>query len=381
MVRADADCTEALEVYRRIGDRRGEAWALGNLATIAFFRGDTELSEARCLAAIQMFEELGDWGGRSFASALLAWVRFMQSRLDEAESLALELLPETEARGDRYVSGLLEMLLGNITLWRGEAITALERARSAVRRFHTLGDPWAIGQATGIELRALAAVGAIEEAIDRLDSGEAIGMAGLPFNALRAQILVHVGDPEALPAALHLRGAEGISEQTVANDSVRTLGLAMLQAGRVDEALAQMRNLDGTGGPSEHADAAALSLAFAADGRGAEIPEPSPDKIHAGTYLDHLQLCLGLAFGRLQTGAADTTAAFDSLVAVADDTESKLDQTLVRLARAYAWRALGRADADDVWDDAHARLAAIGTDASGWARVFDLASTAADIGN
>jgi len=41
MARGDADCNEALAVYRRIGDRRGEAWALQNLATIAFFRGDT----------------------------------------------------------------------------------------------------------------------------------------------------------------------------------------------------------------------------------------------------------------------------------------------------------------------------------------------------
>jgi tetratricopeptide (TPR) repeat protein len=374
MARADADCGEALAVYRRIGDRRGEAWALGNLATISFFRGDTALAEERCLAASQMFEELGDWGGRSFACALLAWVRFMQSRLDEAESLALELLPETEARGDRYVSGLLEMLLGAITLWRGDVTTALERARSAVRRFHTLGDPWAIGQATGIELRALAAVGGVEEAIDRLDRGEATGMAGLPLDALRAQVLVHVGDPEALPAALHLRGAEGISEQIIANDTIRTLGLAMLQAGRADEALAQMEHLEGSRGPSEYADAAALALALAANRQGDQIVEPAPDKIAAGTYLDRLQLCLGLAFAKLQSGSPDAADAFDAVVADADGTESRLDQAIVRLARASAWRALGRDDADDAAQDAEMRLEAVGTTAPGWARLFAMAS-------
>jgi class 3 adenylate cyclase/tetratricopeptide (TPR) repeat protein len=374
MVRADADCSEALAVYRRIGDRRGEAWALGNLATIAFFRGQTALAEERCVAASEMFAELGDWGGRSFAQALLAWVRFMQSRLDEAQELALELLPETEARGDRYVSGLLEMLLGNIALWRGEATSALERARSAVRRFHTLGDPWAIGQATGIELRALAAVGEVEETIDRLDRGEAIGMAGLPLNALRAQVLVHIGDPEALPAALHVRGAEGISEQIVANDTVRTLGLAMLQAGRVDEALAQMERLEGSGGPSEHADAAALALALAADGRGDEIAAPLAEHMHAGTYLDRLQLCLGRAFGLLQARSDDAVGAFEALVADADGTESRLDQALVRLARAHAWRALGREDADAASRDAESRLHSMGTSSAGWARVFSLAS-------
>jgi hypothetical protein len=243
-----------------------------------------------------------------------------------------------------------------------------------VRRFHTLGDPWAIGQATGIELRALAAVGGVEEAIDRLDHGEATGMAGLPLDALRAQVLVHVGDPEALPAALHLRGAEGISEQIIANDTIRTLGLAMLQAGRADEALAQMERLEGSGGPSEYADAAALALALAANRQGDHIVEPPPDKIAAGTYLDRLQLRLGLAFARLQSGSSDAADAFDTLVADADETESRLDQAIVRLARAYAWHALARDDADDAAKDAEMRLEAVGTTAPGWARLFAMAS-------
>ena len=185
---------------------------------------------------------------------------------------------------------------------------------------------------------------------------------------------MHIGDPEALPASLHLRGAEGISEQVVANDTHRTLGLAMLQAGRVDEALAQMERLEGPAGPSEHADAAARALALAADGRGDEITEPAPEHLDAGTYLDRLQLCLARAFGRLQAGAGDTAEAFDALVADADDTESRLDQAIVRLARAHAWRALEREDADAAARDAETRLHAMGTTTPGWARVFTLAS-------
>jgi class 3 adenylate cyclase/tetratricopeptide (TPR) repeat protein len=376
MDRADADCSEALTVYRRIGDRRGEAWALGNLATISFFRGDTALAEERCKAASKMFEELGDWGGRSFAETLTAWVWFMQSRLDDAEALALELLPETDARGDRYVSGLLEMLLGNIALWRGHVLTALERTRSAAQRFRVLGDPWAIGQATGIELRALAASGQVEEAIERLDRGEAIGMAGNPIFSIRAQVLVHAGHPEALAAALHLRGAEGTGESTLDADLRRTLGLAMIQAGRAEEGLAELQGLEGPSGPSEYADAAALALGLVANGRGREVREPSAEQLQAGTYLDRLQLRLGVAFARLQSGSPETVAAFDGLLADADETESRLDQAIVRLARAFAWRALGRGDAEDAMHEAEKSLAAAGTAAPGWVRVFAMASGA-----
>ena len=185
MARGDADCNEALAVYRRIGDRRGEAWALQNLATIAFFRGDTVVAEERLNAAETMFEELGDWGGRSWTHALLAWTHFMDGKLDLAESLALEQLPESDAQGDRYVAGLLEMLLGNVALWRGQVTSAVERSRGAVSRFRTMGDPWAIGQAMGIELRALAAAGEVEEALTRLESETAMGQAGTPLHILR----------------------------------------------------------------------------------------------------------------------------------------------------------------------------------------------------
>jgi hypothetical protein len=255
-------------------------------------------------------------------------------------------------------------------------MTALERTRSAAQRFRVLGDPWALGQVTAAELRALAAVGEVEEALDRLDRDQEAGSAGLPLNALRAQLLVHVGHPDALPAALHLRGVEGIAEQIVANDTIRTLGLAMLQAGRTDEALAQMADLDGAGSPSEHADAGALALALAASGRGDEVAEPSAEWLRAGTYLDRLQHRVGFAFARLQAGAPDAVEAFDAVVADADLTESRLDQAIVRLARAHAWRALGRDDAEEAFQDARSRLAAVGTEALGWERVFVMASGA-----
>jgi tetratricopeptide (TPR) repeat protein len=373
MVWADADCREALAVYRRLDDRRGEAWAIQNLATIAFFRGQTDQADEFLQEAGALFDDLGDWGGRSFASALLAWVRFMQARLDEAEKLALEQLPESEARGDRYVAGLLEMLLGNIALWRGQAAIALERARKAVSRFHALGDPWAIGQATGIELRAQAAAGEVETALDRVHSEAATSMAGIPLHLLRVHMLVHVGDPEALPSALHLAGAEGIADQSFGTDAPRALGLALLQAGRADEAVAHLTELDRDGNVG-YADAAALALALVAAGQPDEVPAIVERSLDQGTYLDRLQLALAEAFAKLQLNESDTADAFDGLVAIADATESRLDQAIVAVARAEAWRALERPDADDAEREANLRKEAIGTPMPGWHTAFSLAA-------
>ncbi len=371
--RAGDDFGEALAVYRRLGDRRGEAWALGNLATTAFFQGESDRADEHLQAAMATFDDLGDWGGRSFASALLAWVRFMQGRLDEAEKLALEQLPESEARGDRYVAGLLEMLLGNVALWRGDASQAFERARQAVGRFRALGDPWAIGQATGIEVRAQAACGEIESAIDRLNAGEAIGMAGLPIDILRVHVLVHVGDPEALPSALHVAGREGLDDRTLGTEAVRALGLALLQAGRVDEAVSHLSRLD-RGGKAGFADAAALALALVAAGRLEEVDELVARSLDNGTYLDRFQLGLAEAFAHVQRRDPTAAASFDALVATIDATESRLDQAIVQLARFHAWRALERDDTADAEREANARMEAIGAALSGWSTVFALAA-------
>jgi class 3 adenylate cyclase/tetratricopeptide (TPR) repeat protein len=377
MVRAEADCDEALLVYRQIGDRRGEAWALQNLATIAFFRGDPGPAEERLAEAGAMFEELGDWGGRSWTYALLAWVHFMKGDLDLAEELAKEFLPESDAQGDRYVAGLYEMLLGNIALWRGQVATAVERSRGAVTRFRTMGDPWAIGQSMGIELRALAAAGQVEEALNRLETETAMGQAGLPLDILRAQILVHVGDPDALPAALHLRGAEGIaSQQRASGDAVRSLAFALLQAGRAEEALAQMPRVASVG-KTEHADAAALALLLVANDHLDEAFELVAAHDGLGTYLDVLQNRAAAAFAALRARRDDAAAAFDALVELADATESALDQAIVRMARLQAWRVLQRREAIDAERDLHARLEGLGVPLTGWERAFAVTAPAA----
>ncbi|MCJ7436963.1 MAG: tetratricopeptide repeat protein [Acidimicrobiia bacterium] len=371
-VQAEADCTEALELYHNLRDRRGEAWALQNLATIAFFRGDAEVAEQRLSAAGEMFHDLNDWGGLNWSWAILAWTRFIQGRTAEAEQIATEQLPESEARGDAYVSGILEMLLGNLAMWEGRSAVAVERARRAVNRFRLLGDPWAIANSRGVELRARVALGEVDDALSQLDEevgGDDHGM----YPALRAQVLVQLGDPEALAASLHVTASVD-SGMGFSREMRRTLGLALLQAGRIPEAVAALEAITGAEecGP---ADAAALGLAYAAARRPSDV-EAIEAFASAGTYLDRLQRDLADAFALVQRGDPAAAAAFDAVLAEIDTTESRLDQAIVRLARAHAWRALGLDDAPAAEHEANARLASLGIEAPGWVTVFSAATGA-----
>ena len=379
---ADEQISQALEAFRRIGDRRGEAWALQNLATISFFRGDTGPAEQRLAAAGEMFRDLGDWGGLNWSFAILGWVRFMQGRLDDAEQIAREQLPESESSGNRWVSGILSVLLGNVTLWSGRPVAALEHAREAVARFSDIGDVWGETQGSVVLIRSLAASGRIDEALAELDDGaehrpdNALVTAGGVRSLVRAQVLVHIGDRDALPAALHI----GANVEGSLNTELRMmLGMSSIQAGRVDEGIAELEGArdtvpDPDAGPGA-AIRTALALAYATAGRTAEARGLADAGADAGTYLDRQGCELAGAFARLQAGDADgAVAAFDLALTRVDETEARLDQAIVRLARARAFTALGRSDAEEAEADSAAALAALGHTLWGWDRLFSLAA-------
>ena len=383
MAAAETDLTEALARYRAAGDRRGEAWSLQNLATISFFQGDTGKAEERLGRAELTFRELGDYGGLNWTFAVLAWVRFMQGRRDEAEQLALEQLPESETVGNRWVTAILQMLLGNIALWSGRARTAVERSGAAVDAMRELSDPWGIGQASAIQIRALAAAGRVSEALDAVD--RQIGETDHDQDQLdrfvyttRLQILVAAGAADALPVALHLTPHSEVTSQFNFERRV-CFGRALLQAGRTAEAVAE---LDAAAawvpelgiGPGA-AIRAALALALVA----ADELDRATDEITAGvngSYLDVLQLELADAFVALGRGADDVAGRFDQIVTRIDDSEAALEQALCRVARAQAFAALGTPDGAAARADADRALSEYDLSMPGWETTFRLAAGA-----
>ena len=376
---ADRDFSEALHAFRDAGDRRGEAWALQNLASIAFFRSDSERAEDRLDRSVAAFREVGDYGGVNWCEGIRAWVRFIQGRLDEAEALAYEQLPETETTGNRWVAGILCLLLANLALWRGDSQRAVAHAEDTVARFGAIGDQWGQTQARSTLVRALICVGRVDDGLDTLDDEVAAELGIVWPRLLRAQVLVHLGAPDALAAALHLGGMDQYRHNDELVASVRlVLGLALLQAGRVAEALAEFEAADtdsaGLATGSRLAVTAGLALGCAAEGRAEEARRLADAARGAGTYLDQIQHGLAGAFARLQLGDADAEAAFDEVVTLADATEARLDQAIVRLARAHAAASREWPDADEAMLDARARLESIGVGATGWSQLFSAAA-------
>ena len=165
-------------VEREEGDRDRVAGGerVAPLAQRAAAPGDADVAEQRLAAAGEMFRDLGDWGGLNWSFAILGWTRFMQGRLAEAEQIAREQLPESESSGNRWVSGILSVLLGNVTLWAGRPVAAVQHARDAVARFSEIGDAWGETQGRVVLVRSLAAAGAATA--DGLASGRVSRCSG-----------------------------------------------------------------------------------------------------------------------------------------------------------------------------------------------------------
>jgi hypothetical protein len=157
------------------------------------------------------------------------------------------------------------------------------------------------------------------------------------------------------------------------------LARALLQAGRVEEALAEFGSLavdvpDLTSGVGA-ALRGALALALVAAGRIDDAEAHVAGGVQ-GSYLDELQLDLAAAFAELRRRGPVARERFDDLVARMDESEAVLEQAIVRIARAHALAALDDPGAGEARRDADRMLATIGLDMPGWETTFRLAAGA-----
>jgi class 3 adenylate cyclase/tetratricopeptide (TPR) repeat protein len=382
---AEADALDALDRFRDVGNRRGEAWGLQTLAFVSFFSGAIDVTESRLDEAGALFADLGDWGGLGWALGLLAWLRYTQGRFAEAERLGRQVADDVAGTGDKWALGMMDLLLANIALWRGRPNDAIQLAGNARAVFAELPDAWGEIQALVPLARGQLCLGHLDHALDVATEMRPVAerLVGSPTAMLaplvQAQLLVHAGDPRALAAVGEI--GEAVQIITVGAEYATVRGLALLQTGRVDEAINDLEAGRGDVrwfAPSPAAGAA-LGLAYAAAGRAEEAAEVCEQVGPvAVSYLDELQQLIGLAFARLQLGAVDEALELlVGAVAHADATGSRLDQALARLARASALLAVGRTEGRASRAEAERLLARLHIPAAGWDRVFTLAAGAA----
>jgi class 3 adenylate cyclase/tetratricopeptide (TPR) repeat protein len=382
---AEAAMSEALSSYQDLGDRRGEAWALQNLAWSSFTRGRPEQAEERINQSAAAFAEIGDWGGLSWALGLLAWVRFNQGQLVEAEQLASDVLRDGSEATNRWAAGMMGVLLANVALWTGRPTAAIERAQEARRMFQEIGDRWGEVMSIAPVARALGCLGRIEDAdaihaevadfTDELGDHDLVAIPAVIAGALAT----HIGDAERAEREYRASIDAWTDDQSIASHETRVgMSRAMLQSGNVEGALAQ---LDAPRGDSDallvaSAGAEAMVLAAASKPERAPALTERANGVDVGGYLDHLEAWMARSLAAAQLGDDERAReACATALAIADGTESPLDQALARLAHAHVLDALGDPEAADARVEARTRLDALGLAASGWETAFRLAAT------
>jgi len=380
---ARVSIAEALDAARVGGDRATEAWALQNLAWIAYSGGDAEEADRHLQSSIELFQDIGDRGGLGWALGLLAWVRFHQGKRDEAEALAQKVLPDIDRRSDRWGQGMMSLLVACARLWSGRAGSAIVPAQEAATAFEEIDDRWGRVQAVAAEGRSAVAMGEIERGLALFDDALEVTLSDSDHRGSAAVVgaahsAIAVGDPDRAETLLARWPDVELNPKAIGDREIGVArGLVALQRAQVPDALRLLGAAAGEGrdegGPPARA---ALALAVAADGRHAEaaaLAQPVADSPDAATYLDraHALLALGLA-----AAAAGEREACDAWFSRArreiDDTDDVLTQAVVRLGLAQALRHLGSEGAVWAQADADTRFAPMGVDAAGWSRLFAL---------
>ncbi|MGY6586891.1 MAG: winged helix-turn-helix domain-containing protein [Wenzhouxiangella sp.] len=243
---------QALETFEQIGDRRGRATALGNLAAAASAQGQNARAQSLNQQALEEFRDLGLDGPRARTAFNLALIASREGRLDQAESLLAEaqsayqrvnhselVLHVGAVRVDhRILAGdllLAEALLSDLDLWVEQA--------SPLRQAAVLASRGRLAQWRG---DLVAARSSLEQAQRlRIESGQAGWIATSELELMQLALL-EGGDPWRLRVdALALADRFDAMNQTRAAASTRLLAAeALLSQGETiaaREELAEIR--------------------------------------------------------------------------------------------------------------------------------------------
>ncbi len=377
----------ALDAFGALGDSRGQAWALQNLAWMSYLSGRPSEADRRIDESLKKFGEIGDTGGLGWALALRGWVRFHQGRWEEAEAISEPILADVASRSDRWAEGMMLLLTASIRLWSGRAVDAIDRAKAALETFRGINDIDREVQSAAILGRAHLATGAVGEGFRTLDlaieMGKGLTGSGATLGpTIAAAAAVAIGDPERALRAAALVSLDGLDPSVVGeSDRLVALGLALAQMGRIDDALVHLEHAVSPGAEEEPSGYAlsALASARALAGDVASVEALCGEVVAAdrATYSDKVTALLSCGAVRLGSGDVDgATEVFDRAEAIADGTDDKVSQAVVRVARSAAGDAVGVPDLPRS-SEASARLAELGIGADGWRRLYRTAALAA----
>ena len=138
---------EALEIYRQLGDRRGQVTALNALAI--YDVGDDRYDDAkdRYEKCLELWRLLGDTAGYTRTLSNYAYVLRQEGKLERARQLYQEAATRFERAGDRPGAAWEVSHEGDVALEQGDGAAAAKLYERALAAFRDMEDWWGVGSA------------------------------------------------------------------------------------------------------------------------------------------------------------------------------------------------------------------------------------------
>ena len=111
---ATASQTQALQLYRDLGDRQGQAWALNNLGAVQQCTGDYPAATASQAQALRLFRDLGDRRGQAWALNQLGLVERLTGDYVAATASLTQALQLFRDLSDRHGQADASINLGEL---------------------------------------------------------------------------------------------------------------------------------------------------------------------------------------------------------------------------------------------------------------------------
>jgi predicted ATPase/DNA-binding SARP family transcriptional activator len=143
---ADADGSEiplyreSLLLFRQVGDKWGEAYALRGLVIVSSNLTDLAHAEAHVQASLTLFRTLADEWGIGLGLFSLGWIAMSRDKIDEAAVQWEAALASFRQCGDRWGISVALGALGYLARIRGQYPQAADLTNESLALFRELGD-------------------------------------------------------------------------------------------------------------------------------------------------------------------------------------------------------------------------------------------------
>ena len=213
--RARADSEESVRLYRALGDSRGLARALSNLANTLSAGGEPAGAAGLYEESIALLEQAGDDWGVAVATLNRGFLALTLGDPERARALCEDSLSRFEAFGDREGMAHSVLTIGFASLSLDEPGDAFDRLAEGLRLARALGDTPDLADsleglaachvAAGDALRAARLLGAAE-ALRSAVGGVRETSYDVIFDRTRAAVLEQLGETSTAATVAEGRG-------------------------------------------------------------------------------------------------------------------------------------------------------------------------------